>query len=161
MAVVIRDYNGFIERFEKALFAKYSYVIAMIDRVTFYNAHDTKQTNVLFDKLDNYSYQNELRMAMCELENDDFAIGPNAESAMRIVQDLSQVILQIGDISDIATIMAIDDFLELKFPNKMKLRFPMRDKEDEPSNFDEIVEWTRDQMKSYHPRMIRPKIVIW
>ena len=97
---------------------------------------------------------------MCELEHNIFALGPNAETAMSIVEDLNKVILHIGDISDIAFEMPIDDFLEHNFPEEMKLRFPMSDKVDEPSNYDGIVEWTREQMKNYHTNIIKPMITI-
>lgn len=62
-AVIIADYNEFIERFGKALFKKYDSVVSMMDRVKFYNFRETRETNPLFEKHEKYSYQNELRMA--------------------------------------------------------------------------------------------------
>lgn len=149
-AVVIRDYNSFIERYGKALFARYDGVTSMISPVDFYWLGETKQTNPLFSKEKSYEYQNELRMAFCELANDMFTINPDDEAG-DIVPDLSPVTLQIGNIRDIAVAIPIDDFLELKFPRDIRLKFPMREKGEEPSNYDGIVEWTKGQMKRYHP----------
>lgn len=44
-AVIIADYNEFIERFGKALFKKYDSVVSMMDRVKFYNFRETRETN--------------------------------------------------------------------------------------------------------------------
>ena len=57
-AVIIADYNEFIERFGKALFKKYDSVVSMMDRVKFYNFRETRETNPLFEKHEKYSYQN-------------------------------------------------------------------------------------------------------
>lgn len=160
-AVIIRDYNEFIERFGRALFAKYGKVISMISPVDFYDFRDTKKINPLFSKEKSYSYQNELRMAFCELEHDRFAIGPGADTACSIVPDLSPVTLQIGNIQDIAIALPIDDFLNLKFPDDIRLKFPMRDASEVPSNYDGIVEWSRAQMRDYRTIAAKPTFMIW
>lgn len=49
---------------------------------------------------------------------------------------------------DIAVVFSIDAFMELKFLLDIMLKFPMRG--EEPSNYDELVEWTKAQMKNYH-----------
>lgn len=149
-AVIIKDYNTFIERYGKALFTRYDKFTSMISPVDFYWLSETKQINPLFSKEKSYEYQNELRMAFCELANDMFTINPDDESG-EIVPDLSPVTLQIGSIRDIAVALPIDDFLELKFPRDIMLKFPMREKGEEPSNYDVIVKWTKEQMKRYHP----------
>ena len=160
-AVIIRDYNEFIERFGKTLFAKYPYVTSMIDRVSFFYPNEDKKTNPLFDKAASYSYQKELRMAFCEIEHNPFARGTGAEHAMSIVMNREPVTLQIGDIRDIAVAMPINDFLELRFPADIKLHFPMRGDGEEPSNFDGIVRWTREQMKNYRSIMVKPTFLIY
>ena len=159
-AVIIRDYNEFIERFGLALFAKYNKVISMISPVDFYGLQETKQTNPLFSKEKSYEYQNELRMAFCELEHDKFAIGPGADTALSIVPSLDPVTLQIGSIRDIAIALPIDDFLDLKFPHDIRLRFPMRDPMEVPSNYDGIVQWTKEQMKDYHTILAKTMFII-
>ena len=77
-----------------------------------------------------------------------------------IVPDLSPVKLQIGSIRDIAVALPIDDFLELKFPHDIVLNFPMREKGEEPSNYDEIVKWTKEQMRDYHPSLANAIAII-
>ena len=86
-AVIIADYNEFIERFGKALFKKYDSVVSMMDRVKFYNFRETRETNPLFEKHEKYSYQNELRMAFCELRENKFAMGINSDTSKEIVED--------------------------------------------------------------------------
>lgn len=157
-AVIIRDYNEFIERFGKALFAKYDKVSSMIDVVNFYNFNETRQTNPLFEKIDTYKYQNELRMAFCELERDEFAVGSGADTALRTVNDLTPVKLNIGSIRDIAVSIPMEDFLDLKFPEDLCLCFPMN--EENPSNYDEIVKWSREQMKNYRTILGKPMFVV-
>ena len=152
-AVIIGDYNDFIERFGLAMFAKYNKVSAMISPVDFYGLNETKQTNPLFSKEKTYAYQNELRMAFCELEHNKFETGPGADTALPIVQSLEPVTLNIGSIRDIATAIPIDDFLDLKFPRDIGLKFPMRGPMEVPSNYDGIVRWTKEQMKDYHTVM--------
>ena len=159
-AVLIRDYNEFIERYGLALFAKYNKVISMISPVDFYGLQETKQTNPLFSKEKSYEYQHELRMAFCELEHNIFVRGPDAGTALSIVQSLSPVTLQIGSIRDIAIALPIDDFLDLKFPRDIRLKFPMRDSMEVPSNYDGIVQWTKEQMKDYHTILAKPMLVI-
>lgn len=98
---------------ERHFFARYDGVISMISPVDFYWLGETKNTNPLFSKEMAYEYQNELRMAFCELANDMFTINPD-DKAGDIVPDLSPVKLQIGSIRDIAVAIPIDDFLELQ-----------------------------------------------
>ena len=160
-AVIIRDYNEFIERFGRAIFARYDKVISMIDRVKFFGFDETRATNPLFEKQASFSYQNELRMAFCELEHNKFARGPGADTALSIIMDLTPVKLELGNIRDIATSLPIDDFLNLRFPEDIWLRFPMSDDENKPTNFDEIVKWTREQMKNYKTLVAKPVFMIW
>ena len=152
-AVIIRDFNEFLERYAKALFSKYEYICSMLDRVSFYDYSDTKHVNPLFSKSKRYSYQNELRLAFTEIEHDRFARGEHAEEAMSMVRNLDRITLQIGDIRDIAYELPIDDFLELKL--NMPLRFPMRESGQVPSNFDNVVQFTKEQMKNYRSRLVR------
>ena len=159
-AVVMKDYNEFIERYAIALFKRYRYVISMIDKITYYSPYESQKLNPFFNKSESYSYQNELRMAFCELQPDLFARGENADEAMSIVYDLNRVTLKIGDIHDIAEALPIEDLLELKFPSDIRLHFPMRDLGEEPSNFDQIVIWTRSQMSNYHTILCKPTVVV-
>ena len=159
-AVIITDYNEFIDRYAKALFKRYDPVVSMIDRVSFYDFKKTKRINPLFGKHQKFEYQNELRMAFCELEKNEFAMGPDADSALKIVEDASPVKLQLGSIRDIAYAVPIDNFLKLLIPQYIPLHFPMRELYQVPSNYDVIVAETRKAMKDYKSIFIKPMITI-
>ena len=159
-AVIITDYNEFIDRYAKALFKRYDPVVSMIDRVSFYDFKNTKRIHPLFGKHQKFEYQNELRMAFCELEKNEFAMGPDADSALKIVEDASPVKLQLGSIRDIAYAVPIDNFLKLLIPRYIPLHFPMRELYQVPSNYDVIVAETRKAMKDYKSIFIKPMITI-
>lgn len=159
-AVIIADYNEFIERFGKALFKKYDSVVSMMDRVKFYNFRETRETNPLFEKHEKYSYQNELRMAFCELRENKFAMGINSNTSKEIVEDLTPVKLQIGNIRDIAYAIPIENFLKLLIPRYIPLRFPMRELYESQSNYDKLVSNTRSVMKNHKSPFVRPMLVI-
>ena len=159
-AVIIADYNEFIERFGKALFKKYDSVVSMMDRVKFYNFRETRETNPLFEKHEKYSYQNEFRMAFCELRENKFAMGINSDTSKEIVEDLTPVKLQIGNIRDIAYAIPIENFLKLLIPRYIPLRFPMRELYESQSNYDKLVSNTRSIMKNHKSPFVRPMLVI-
>lgn len=159
-AVIIADYNEFIERFGKALFKKYDSVVSMMDRVKFYNFRETRETNPPFEKHEKYSYQNELRMAFCELRENKFAMGINSDTSKEIVEDLTPVKLQIGNIRDIAYAIPIENFLKLLIPRYIPLRFPMRELYESQSNYDKLVSNTRSVMKNHKSPFVRPMLVI-
>lgn len=100
-------------------------------------------------------------MAFCELEHNRFAIGPDADTALSIVPDLSPVKLNIGNIRDIAIALPIEDFLKLKFPDDIRLRFPMSDDPSTPTNYDGLVTWTKEQMENYHTIVGKANFMIW
>jgi len=97
-------------------------------------------------------------MALCELERDEFVVSCGADTALRTVNDLTPVKLNIGSIRDIAVSIPMKDFLDLKFPEDLSLRFPMN--EENPSNYDEIVKWSREQMKNYKTIVGKPMFVV-
>ena len=101
-------------------------------------------------------FQNELRMAFTELENDDFWIGCNANSNLSVVQNIESIKLNIGNIRDIAVTISIDDFLNLKFPKSLRLKFPMSDYLDMPTNYDSLVETTKETTKQRKPILMKP-----
>ena len=159
-AVIIRDFNEFLERYAKALFKMYPHVISLLDRVSFYSANENRETNPLFEKEASFEYQKELRMAFGILEPNPFARLPKDGEAWRMVMDTNSVKLQLGSIRDIAIALPIEDFLTLKFPEDIRLRFPMREEGEAESNFDSVVKTTREQMKNYHSILTKPTFII-
>ena len=72
-----------------------------------------------------------------------------------------QQALNIGNIKDIACAIKIDDFLKLKLPPRIKLRWPISEIKENPSSFDMLVNYTHEQMKSYTSHAVRPMVEIW
>ena len=87
-------------------------------------------------------------------------MGPDADSALKIVEDASPVKLQLGSIRDIAYAVPIDNFLKLLIPRYIPLHFPMRELYQIPSNYDIIVSETRKIMKNYKSIFVKPMITI-
>lgn len=147
-AVLITDYCEFIERYGKAMFKAYEKVIGMIGNVEPFNFEETRELNPLFCKHESQAYQNELRMALGVLKKNIFAMDADAENANELVRSLEPVKLQLGDISDITIEMLIDDFLNGCLPYGFRCRWPSSGDPERPSNYDNIVEWTAEQMRN-------------
>jgi len=160
-AVIIKDTCEFIERVGKALFKLYEHFTGFLHPVGYYSYNTTRPTNWLFEKHESYAYQNELRFAFGQIVRNMYALGPDADNAMRLVKDTARVTLQIGSIRDIACAIRMDDFLALRFPPNIKLRWPMSDDKENSSNYDKLVQLTYEQMK-YNPiRPVRTMLEIW
>lgn len=155
-AVLIIDFCEFLERYARALFAKYDRLISLIDKVQPFNFQQTRWLNPLFCKHESQAYQNELRIAFGALEKDEFAMGPSAENANSMIMNYAPVTLQLGDLRDITVEMPIDDFLNGRLPRGFRCRWPENDRPNPPSNFEEVRAWTVEQMKNYHSIHVRP-----
>ena len=55
-AVIIRDFNEFLERYAKALFKAYPHVVSLLDRISFYRANENRETNPIFEKEASFEY---------------------------------------------------------------------------------------------------------
>ena len=99
-------------------------------------------------------------MAFCELRENKFAMGINSDTSKEIVEDLTPVKLQIGNIRDIAYAIPIENFLKLLIPRYIPLRFPMRELYESQSNYDKLVSNTRSVMKTHKSPFVRPMLVI-
>lgn len=96
----------------------------------------------------------------CELRENKFAMGINSDTSKEIVEDLTPVKLQIGNIRDIAYAIPIENFLKLLIPRYIPLRFPMRELYESQSNYDKLVSNTRSVMKNHKSPFVRPMLVI-
>ena len=159
-AVLITDFCEFIERFGKAMFSAYEKVISMIGVVESFSFRETRYLNPLFCKHESQAYQKELRMAFGEVKKNIFARGPGAEDAHELIRNLEPVKLQLGDLSDITVEIPIEDFMSGCLPNGFKCRWPSSEDPKKPSNYDEIVEWTKEQMKNYRSIFVKPTFAI-
>ena len=87
-------------------------------------------------------------------------IRDSSDTSKEIVEDLTPVKLQIGNIRDIAYAIPIENFLKLLIPRYIPLRFPMRELYESQSNYDKLVSNTRSVMKNHKSPFVRPMLVI-
>lgn len=160
-AVLIADFCEFIERYGKAMFASYNKVISMIGNVEPFDFNEIRYLNPLFCKHESQCYQKELRMVFGEVKKDMFAVGPGAENAHELIRSLEPVKLQLGDLSDITVEMTIQEFMSGYLPGDFRCRWPSNEDPEQPSNYDGIVKWTKEQMKNYRSIFVRPTFTIY
>lgn len=159
-AVIITDFCEFIDRFARAIDRLYPHYSVLADQVQFFDLDTTKDLNPMFSKHISQAYQKELRMAVCEIEHDEFAIGPGAEDAYRIIEDLNPLKLEIGPIQDICITMPINQFIDGWLPPGFRCRWPMNDFPKAPSIFELLLADTRKAMKNYHSILVKPLLRI-
>ena len=159
-AILIIDFCEFMERYAKALFAKYGSLITMVDQVQPFDFSHTRWLNPLYCKHESQAYQNELRLAFGALEANPFTIGFDANEANSMVLNYDPVILQLGNLSDITVEMPIGEFMAGYLPPGFRCRWPSNDPPRGPSNFDGVRTWTREQMLKYHSIHVRPAYTI-
>lgn len=124
-AVVIRDINEFLRRVCTASMKQYEHSIFMMDRMSYYDYSENREVRILFEKNNSQAYQKELRIVMCELEQSPFSrADANGIIPMTLVWDLNPIILNIGDIRDIAYKIPTKDFVDMRGLNKHKYRWP-------------------------------------
>ena len=115
----------------------------------------------LFKKVTGLSVKDfELLVSLGVLRENKFAMGINSDTSKEIVEDLTPVKLQIGNIRDIAYAIPIENFLKLLIPRYIPLRFPMRELYESQSNYDKLVSNTRSVMKNHKSPFVRPMLVI-
>lgn len=159
-AVLITDFCEFIERYGRAVFAQYEKNISLIGNIEPFDFTETRYLNPLFCKYKSQSYQNELRMALGILKTNPFARGSDADTANELIKSLDPITLQLGDLSDITAVMPVEDFMQGKLPVNFKCRWPSNGNPESPSNYDTIVEWTKDQMSKYRSDLVKPTFAI-
>lgn len=155
-AVLIIDFCEFMERYARALFAKYGRLITMVDQVKPFDFSQTHMINPLFCKHESQAYQKELRLAFGSLEVNPFAIGPDAYETNSMVMNYDPVTLQLGDLSDITVQMPIWHFMAGFLPPGFKCRWPSNEPPKVPTNYDGVRTWTQEQMKKYRSIHVTP-----
>ena len=148
-AIVFRDFNTFLTRWGRALEARYQDWVDLLDRINYYSPSTNRTLVPLFEKSEEYSYQKELRLAFCRSAKfDDY---------YRIALEKEPVIVNVGDIRDIAYAVPIDKFLDASgvvgrhyFPETGDLNVP----------YDFMVNHTREQMKTFRSYGGRTQVVI-
>lgn len=159
-AVIICDFDSFLRRVGQSLIDEYGDIfLFMLDRIRFFDFSETKATSPLFEKNNAYAYQKELRMVFGELEENRFARKIKDGKHFRMVWNLEPKKIQIGDISDIAYVLPIDDFLLLKGFEGKRFRWPVGEG-DQKTIFDLMVEDTRKIMKDFNTPILTPLVII-
>lgn len=107
--VVFRDFNSFLLRFFKAIEARFEEHVDLLNIINYYGFEENRRLNPLFEKTSGYSYQKELRLAICQSERNKFYRGH--EDAYTLIPDKERITLNVGDIRDIAYATPFKSFL--------------------------------------------------
>lgn len=78
---------------------------------------------------------------------------------LSIILSTESLKLDLGDISDIAFSLPVDDFIELGFPIGTQI-FPPMSKTNSPRLFDRLVNFTREDLKNFKCQAYKPIITI-
>lgn len=151
-AVIITDMDAFIERFLIALFAKEDkrntrfFPVANI--VEYYVPETADIKTPLFHKTNSYAWQNELRIAIGELDIHNNFLMPH-DQRYPLIQSTEPILLNIGSIEDITLQITVQDFISLNLPSEL----PKRCIEITPESLlGKIIDETQQQFENYVPR---------
>lgn len=142
-AVIIKDMNEFLRRFMIGL-EKFNPYVLLMDKIEYYSQGETRRLNPLFNKPDSYRDQNELRIAVGRLDMSR----PTSDGKHELRQSTEPLRFNIGDISDITQVMAIDDFCTLN--NMDAVILPMIDVRS--NTFNMLIEETKKRMRWFESR---------
>ena len=150
-AVIITDMDVFIKRFLIALFAKEdksnTHFIPVANIVEYYAPETSDIKTPLFHKTNSYAWQNELRIAIAELDiHNKFLMSP--DQRYPLIQSTDPILLNIGSIEDITLQIPIQDFISLDLPAEL----PKKCIEITPESLlGKIIDETQQQFKNYVP----------
>jgi hypothetical protein len=155
-AIIIKDMDTFLQRLLRQILNDHGELMQfLMDEVHYYDYQETKKLQPLFCKQQRYAYQNELRLAIGLLEPNLYSM----DFSNSLIRSTEALTINIGDISDIANALSIQDFLNLRFPKDIELRFPMSSSE-KLSIFDMIVQDTRKILMKLTSISVRPSVTI-
>lgn len=119
-AVIIYDPNEFLHRVLRALYRKYGdNVNFRLDEVHYY-PHDYYGDLDEFCKSESYAWQNEMRMRVALLDENETITDADGRVRKRLIQDVSPITLDIGSIRDISVQIPVDDLIALRLPDIIK-----------------------------------------
>lgn len=154
-AIVIVEMDTFLRRLIKALLD--NPLSMLMNKITYYpKDKPMKMPNSLFFKDESYAWQNELRIAVGHLEVNNHYVRNN--DGKWPLKDMGDMILKIGDISDIVKAIPIEEFISGEFLNTIAMQFPMSANGN--TIFDNIVADTRKALEGFKGVRVRPMIVI-
>ena len=148
-AVIFLDYETFLQRLIKTAAQELSDTGAiLLDRVKFYHDYEDRMIDSIFEKKSEYSYQNELRLALGRTDEN-----------YRLIRETDILTLEIGSLKDVAIIIPVYELLTLEFLKKPNLKFKLLPG-DENSLYSQIAKRTKETMKKYHPGLPLPLLKI-
>lgn len=154
-AVIITDMDAFIKRFLIALFAQEdknnTHFIPVANIVEYYAPETADIKTPLFHKTNSYAWQNELRIAIGELDtHNNFSTSP--DQRYPLIQSTDPILLNIGSIEDITLLIPVQDFISLDLPTEL----PKRCVEITPESLlGKIIDETQQQFKNYAPKQTK------
>ncbi len=150
-AIIIHDMESFLQRFlQQILKVHGELVTVLMDEVHYFDYQETMKLMPLFSKPKSYAYQNELRLAIGLMEPNIYSL----DFTNSVIRSTEPFKLNIGDVSDIACVLPIDDFLQLRLPKDLEWKFPTT-KSKAPSIFDQIVQHTKEALESRESTIIK------
>jgi len=121
-AVIISNQKEFYCRILRELNKKFGNNIYLkIDNVNYYNLFkDFGDFNIYF-KEKKYEWQKEVRIAVALLNGNEIKIDENGRQFKAVIKDTNRLILEIGNIEDIAVTISTEDLINLKLPADIAL----------------------------------------
>jgi len=120
-AVIIYNPNEFLSRFLYALYYEYGDNINFRLDEVFYYPKDYYGYLDEFCKSEYYSWQNEIRMRVTLLDKNNSILDDNGCERKLIIQNVNPIVINIGQIKDISIQIPIDDLINLRIPEIIKL----------------------------------------
>lgn len=149
-AIVIVEMDTFLRRLIKALAD--NPLSMLMDQITYYPKDKSmKMPNSLFFKDESYAWENELRIAVGHLDVNNHYVRNN--DGKWPLKDMGDMILKIGDISDIVKAIPIEEFISRKFLSTTALQFPMS--ENSNTIFDNMVADTKKELEGFQSTQAR------
>lgn len=119
-AVIIYDPNEFLNRVLHALYNKYGDNCNFkLDEVHYYPPDYYGELDE-FCKHVSYAWQNEMRMRVALLDENETITDADGRVRKHLIQDISPITLDIGSIRDISVQISVDDLISLRLPDIIK-----------------------------------------
>lgn len=122
-AIIIHDMESFLRKYLQQILKVHGELVTVfMDEVHYFDYQETIKLMPSFSKPKSYAYQNELRLAIGLMESNIYSL----DFTNSVIRSTEPFTLNIGDIRDIACVLPIDDFLQLRLPKDLEWKFPTR-----------------------------------
>lgn len=155
-AVVMHDFESFLQRVIQQLRQRFGKMfIPFLQEVSYFDYTESKDLTPLFSKHIEYSYQNELRLAVGLLEENQFSM----DFSDTIILSTDSLTLDIGNIRDIAYAIPVQELIDLRLPNEPSFRFPTLGNQD--SYFFNMVRYSKEDLERFLCPTYKPILTIY